>query len=229
MPYNYVRSFEEWVITWFDHPATTQEEYEAFRSRYVTYPRSPRREIVYATQAFENAETVFAPYSNDQIGIALRSMVSRGTNCLTGLLNRQIPKTDRERCAASILVLYEQLFAKRCLPYLSHVWWIKPRPKYNLFNDLCYMWWELIPVTGVFSGQTYVDDWFLDVMLKVIALDSEACRESALNGLLLFHYTDTYDRRPEIRHAIDAFLAAHPYISPELRAYPQRPHSSRWR
>ena len=74
----------------------------------------------------------------------------------------------------------------------------------NPLNSSCYMWWdELAPY-----GQTDRKDLqaiaseMIGVMERTLALESDACRESALHGLGHAHGAD-----PErINRIIDAFL-----------------------
>lgn len=207
-------TFEEWIALWFDYPVTSQQEYWN-ATEDVDFSIEDRQELIYITQAFENAETIFAPFTNEQVGCGIWAIVSI---CFDGLLDESIPRAERERCIRSIYTLYEQLFAKRCPSYLSYLETTDSlNPASNTLNGICYMWWDSLPVTGRFTNQHYIDDLFYEVMVKSLELDSESCQEGALHGL--GHLLLSHPRREEMQQVIDDFLVRHPEISPEMREY----------
>ena len=107
--------------------------------------------------------------------------------------------------------LYAGLFAAACTNHLGHLD-AGPEPAAPL-NSSCYMWWDLFPTWG--GGQPDVDDAILGVLARTLRIESEACREGALHGL--GHWRLNYPAR--VGGTIDAWLAASPRISPELRRY----------
>ena len=118
---------------------------------------------------------------------------------------------DRKRGLRSLYTLFEQCFARRCSPHLSHL----DEPGANLLNVLCYMWWDIYPAHYTSSQNVEEHEILLGVMEKVLRMDSDACRESALHGL--GHWQMGYPER--VRATIDEFLARNQAIRPELKHY----------
>jgi hypothetical protein len=129
------------------------------------------------------------------------------------LLDENVPWPERQRCIRSIHQLYEQCFARRCSPHLSHV----DEPGANPLNLVCYMWWDLIPIAGRPDDPTRraIDEDILQVMESTLQLDSIPCREGALHGL--GHWQHEYPTR--VGEIIDRFSMTRPELPEKLRTY----------
>jgi hypothetical protein len=129
------------------------------------------------------------------------------------LMDESVPWSTRQRCISSIHLHYEQCFARRCSPHLSHL----DEPGANPLNLVCYMWWDLMPISGKPDdpARRELDDAILQVMESTLQLDSLACRESALHGL--GHWQHAYPER--VGEIIDSFSMSQPELPEKLQAY----------
>jgi hypothetical protein len=207
-------TFGEWIIFVFDHPV------DESRLEWYWVPAADRWEgpaaltVEYLTLAFEKAGTVFQPYSDSQLNQGLWYIVSNAcSNHMFALTDTSVPWTERRKCIRSIYTLYEQCFAKRCTPYLSHL----DEPGAGPLNPVCYMWWDIIPVFGhpEDPGSRAMDQEILQVLESTLHLDSIPCRESALHGL--GHWQLQYPK--QAREIINRFLQRSDLLSDNLRAY----------
>ena len=170
--------------------------------------------LQFLTQAFEGSPQVFQPYTDAQLNQGLWFLASNAcSNHMFALLDESLPWSARERCVDSIERLYEQCFAKRCSPHLSHL----DEPGANPLNAVCYMWWDIIPIAGKPDdpARRQLDQAILKVMESTLQLDSIACHESALHGL--GHWQMYYPDR--VRKIIDSFSLSHPQLLEKLQAY----------
>ncbi|HET9908843.1 MAG TPA: hypothetical protein VFQ23_19490 [Anaerolineales bacterium] len=208
-------TFEEWLTFVFDHPVPTGQE----KAWYWEFDADEWDEthadvIQFLTQAFENAEVVFQPYTDAQLNQGLWYIADNScSNHMFALLDTNIPWNERQRCVDSIHQLYEQCFAKRCSPHLSHI----DEPGANPLNAVCYMWWDIIPIYGMPEDpdRQQLDHAILQVMDSTLQLDSIACRESALHGL--GHWQHRYPER--IGEIINRFSMSHRNLPKALEIY----------
>ena len=186
-------TFEEWLAYVFDHPVPVGQDkawYWDFDAD--EWDENPADVIRFLTQAFENVETVFQPYSDAQLNQRLWYIANNScSNHMFALLDTSLPWPERQRCIYSIHQLYEQCFAKRCSPHLSHL----DEAGANPLNGICYMWWDIIPIYGKPEdpARKELDQAILQLMESTLQLDSIACRESALHGL--GHWQRKYPER----------------------------------
>ena len=203
-------SFEEWVLWVFDNP----EGYPAM-DQLVDWGEIPSSVLVsYLTRLFEEAGSLLRPFSNAQLSQSFWFLLGLGTDVNVALFDPAVPWPERVRCYRTLVGLFEDVFAPRCGPFLSHLSEGGEHP----LNGLCYMWWDLYPTWGPAPGPRgpdTVDTELLGVMTRILALDSVACRESALHGL--GHWSLHHpDRTAAI---IDHFLGGQVNLRPELRRY----------
>ncbi|HKY55358.1 MAG TPA: hypothetical protein VJM08_13665, partial [Anaerolineales bacterium] len=207
-------TFEEWLMYVFDHPVEDHKEAWYWNIDRDWWEEEPADVIEFLTQAFENAETIFQPYSDAQLNQGLWFIASNScSNHMFALMDASVPWSAQKRCIYSIHQLYEQCFAKRCTPHLSHI----DEPGAGPLNSVCYMWWDIIPIYGRPDDPTWkeFDQDILQVMESTLQLDSIACRESALHGL--GHWQHHYPAR--VGEIIDKFSMTHRDLPPKLEAY----------
>jgi hypothetical protein len=180
---------------------------------------APSRLMVqYLTTLFENAGDILRPFDNQQVTAGLNCLLQDEIYALedTSVLHGA-PWPERQRGLSAMLPLFAQCFAVRCSPHLSHCEFQAADP----LNGVCYMWWDIYPAHGLARHHTDLpeaaeeDRLLLDVMDKILRLDADACRESALHGLNHWHgyYPDC------VESTIDMFLAANPHLRPQLLQY----------
>jgi hypothetical protein len=211
-------TFEGWLTYVFDHPVDDSKEawYWDMDRDWWDADAEPADTLQFLTQAFENVAAVFEPYSDAQLNQGLWFIASNAcSDHMFTLMDASVPWPTRQRCIYSIHGLFEQCFAQRCSPHLSHL----DETGANPLNLVCYMWWDIIPISGRPDDPTWkeFDQAILEVMESTLQLDSIACRESALHGL--GHWQHQYPER--VGEIIDKFsMSPHGTQLPEkLRAY----------
>lgn len=208
-------TFEGWLTYVFDHPIPVgQEEAWYWDIDRDWWPEDPAQAIQFMTRAFENAALVLQPYTDAQVNQGLWFIASNAcSNHMFALMDESVPWTARQHCIASIHRLFEQCFARRCSPHLSHL----DEPAANPLNLVCYMWWDIIPISGRPEDAMWkeFDQAILQVMESTLQLDSIPCRESALHGL--GHWQPAYPER--VGEIIDRFSMGQPQLPEKLRAY----------
>lgn len=207
-------TFVQWLAYVFDHPVdkSKQEWYWDIDSDWWDCPAADT--IQFLTRAFENAAVIFQPYSDAQLNQGLWYIVSNAcSNHMFALMDESVPWPARQRCIYSIHQLFEQCFAKRCSPHLSHL----DEPGANPLNMVCYMWWDIIPISGhpQDPARKGFDQDILRVLESTLQLDSIACRESALHGL--GHWQHEYPER--VGEIIDKFSMSHQELPEKLQVY----------
>ncbi|HEX9386348.1 MAG TPA: hypothetical protein VF918_08510 [Anaerolineales bacterium] len=207
-------TFDQWLTHVFDHPvdSTKLEWYWDPDADWWDGPAA--NTIQFLTQAFENSAGVFQPYSDAQLNQGLWYIVSNAcSNHMFALTDSSVPWPARQRCVRSIHNLFEQCFAARCTPDLSHL----DEPGASPLNLVCYMWWDIIPLSGKPNNpeHTEIDKEILGVLESTLHLDSIACRESALHGLGHWHLY--YPKQVEA--IISTFLENQSKLRKELQTY----------
>jgi hypothetical protein len=207
-------TFEHWLRHVFDHPVEPLKQEWYWDIDRDCWEEDTAESVQFMTQAFENAAMAFEPYSDAQLNQGLWFLASNAcSNHMFALMNESIPLSLRARCVASMHQLYEQCFARRCSPHLSHL----DERGANPLNLVCYMWWDIIPIAGKPDdpARASLDQAILQVMESTLQLDSLACRESALHGL--GHWQMQYPKR--VGEIIDRFSMKHPHLPEKLEAY----------
>jgi hypothetical protein len=207
-------SFEQWLAYAFDHPVDEIKNAWYWDLDRDWWEETLQETIRFLTQAFENAEEVFKPFADAQLKQGLWFIADNSCSShMFALMDESVPWSERQRCIRSFYQLYEQLFAKRCTPHLSHI----DEPGASPLNVLCYMWWDIIPIAGRphDPARKEFDQTILEVMDSTLQLDSIACRESALHGL--GHWQHEYPE--QVGDIINRFSMSHQNLRKELETY----------
>jgi hypothetical protein len=209
-------TFEQWLTYVFDHRVPEKENEKAWYWDIDAdeWDEEPADVIQFLTRAFENAEKVFQPYTDAQLNQGLWYIADNScSNHMFARLDTGVPWPARQRCIDSIHQLFEQCFAKRCTPHLSHI----VDPGVGPLNMVCYMWWDIIPISGrpADPARREVDEAILRVMDSTLQLDSIACRESALHGL--GHWQHEYPE--QVGEIINNFSMSHRDLPKNLETY----------
>lgn len=171
----------------------------------------------------------------------------RCSDHLYALFNVKVSLPQRQRCIYSMYTLFVQLFARRCTPALSHLgekganslnamcyeWWRALRSVENRVSlpitstsvyaglppDLRSMFVLEERDYGQWEVSSAIDETVVSVLKKLLDLDSNACRESTLNGLQ--HWSGRHQQlhTDQLRVIIEDFLSRNPTLRPELKAY----------
>jgi hypothetical protein len=182
-------AFDAWLAHLFDAPAEWT-------------PDGPEASARRIRRLFDDAGALLRPYSDEQVGLGLRTIVdSSHDGEIRALADPRVPRTLRIGGLRSIRTLFAEVFAERldgdahhCRTTLAYV---------------CFMFWDIAPVGPL------GDDTILDVLADTLALDSPACQWAALHGLGHAHH----DAPRHARDIVDGWLRTHRGISPELHDY----------
>ncbi|MBZ0315949.1 MAG: hypothetical protein K8L91_05990 [Anaerolineae bacterium] len=197
-------SLEEWVQYIFDNP----EEDNSWEFTLQDPIDSDEIKLSYLTRLFENAGALLAPYSDLQVKNSLWYIGGQSGDFTWILRDNTLAWEMRERCIRAMYDLYASLFAVRCSPHLGHI----DEKGANPINAICYMWWDILPMS---FHEPPFHPVGLEVMARILTLDSIACQEGALHGL--GHMP--LERKDEVAAVINQFLERRPNIRPELRTY----------
>jgi Leucine-rich repeat (LRR) protein len=201
-------NFENWLKMHFDRSEDLHYFIETDDKWSIDLP--PKIRVNYVTQLFENAQEYLKPFSDIQVYKGLSDMRLFGRYDL----DDGIVWTEMERAINSIFHLFEQCFQERCSPTLSHL----SESGANPLNHICYMWWDAYfccePPENEIDGMS--NEQFIKVMEKILDLDSDACRESALHGL---GHAAEYGYADRVAVIIDRFLSNNRQIRSELKNY----------
>ena len=205
--------FERWVNWVFDCP--TSETESRLTGDDTEHP-PVAQSLAFMTELFEGAESVLGAFTDAQVNQGLWFLASNAhSQHFYAFTDRSLPEEQRLRGVHSIGTLYKNLFAKRCSPHLSHL----NEMGAGDLNPICYMLWDVAPLPRFRDEQAFdaVNLAAIDVMVSCLAIDHDACRESALHGLGENHFHRPW--RSRIHSAIDEFLARTPTVRPELADY----------
>lgn len=205
-------SLSQWIAYIFDHPVADPAWHFSVDSPLLD--PGPTRVAELIAETFEAAGTLLQPFSDAQLNQAFWFLVNSGSSdymfCLS---NPSVPWPLRRRALRSFVPLFRQVMARRCSPVLSHL----DEPAASPLNSACYMWWDIIPLSGSPDWDRLdaaLTEEVLAVLSELVEIPHDACRECALHGLghwALFH--------PRAASIIDAFLARAHGPRPELLAY----------
>jgi hypothetical protein len=207
-------TFEQWLAYVFDHSVDETKKAWYWDLDRDWWKETPKETIQFLTQAFENAEEIFKPFSDAQLNQGLWFIADNScSNHMFALTDESVPWPEQKRCIYSFHQLYQQLFAKRCTPHLSHI----DEKGASPLNLVCYMWWDIIPISGHPRNPVWeeVDQDILNVMESTLELDPIACQESALHGL--GHWQHSYPER--VGEIINNFSVSHRQLRKELETY----------
>jgi hypothetical protein len=212
-------TLEEWVAWVFDHSV---EKPEWYWTDNTPHP-APAQALAYMTALFEAPDALLRSYSDPQLSQGLWFLVSNScSNHFFAFTDANLCEDQRLRGVRAIGSLYARLFAKRCSPHLGHL-----DETAGALNLVCYMFWDIAPLPRfqAHAAHAAVNLAAIDVMAACLALDHDACRESALHGLGESHWFAPV--RPRIHAAIDRFLTRTPGLRPELVDYAKWARSGR--
>jgi internalin A len=216
-------TFKNWVKYFFDRPVTDPQWYwqdgEAWleRNRFL-----PTVTVSYLYQLFTNAEEALKNFSDDQLNQGFWHLISSGISDYIQVLfepKNEVNPLDKKRTIQAIYSFFEQFLLLKCSPHLGHLEEIGKldEGEVNPLNFVCYMWWDILSYAGNPHDALNhdIDREILSVMKKILYLNLDSLKESALHGL--GHWYSNYPH--EVSEIIEKFLNDSPHLKPELRAY----------
>jgi hypothetical protein len=207
-------SFEAWLEHAFGHEVRLQASPWYFDPDSDWWDPTPDQAVAYLTRLFEEPEPALRWFADRQIAQGLTYLVSTSASgdnrwfCATS-----VPVEHRLRAIEAVGTFFAELFAPRCTPHLSHL----SETGAGTLNGVCYMWWDEFPCLALPDDphRDTLHGTALRTMASILALDSLACRESALHGL--GHWQRQHP--DEVARIVDDLLAASPTLDPRLATY----------
>ncbi len=203
---------DKWIAHVFDHPV--EEEAWYFDYPIVCWENRPEEIAQLIAETFERSEELLARFSDAQLGQGLSFLVSNlWCEYMITLNNLSVPLELRCRALWSFVPLFEQVMAKRCSPQLTHINQSAADP----LNAVCFCWWDNLPIYGEpdVAACREFDQEVLKVLRRLLTIEHDACRESALYGCDEWAYIYP----SEILEIVEEFLARTPGLCPELVKY----------
>jgi hypothetical protein len=203
--------YETWLDCVFGQPVETEPRSWSPDVGDV----SPAETVALLTRLFTGCGTDLARFDSSQVAQGLWYVVSPGnSDCMYHLYDRHVGWTARVACMRSIVTLYRDCFAIRCLDSAT-----RNSNAGTAINAISYMWWDVFPSGGADDTTTdelaAVDEVLIGVMADALEVPHDACRESALHGLGHWHTAD----EARVRAIIDDWLARHHDLGPSLHSY----------
>lgn len=165
-------SFESFVDSIFD-----DEKY--FRS-----PPVGKELAGHVILLFESNSEIYERFSPDTIATGLRKIIDPGrSDLIFHVIGDGVERGITERFIRSTTTLYCQIFDRLCLSVIAH----EDNSDLSAINELCYMWWDILPVHGMYK-RTVDERFAIDCALVVMdqlthQCNNISCIESALHGL----------------------------------------------
>jgi hypothetical protein len=215
-------TFDEWIASTFGHPVTEPKWYWDTADGFWDGPAATI--VGYMARLFAEADNALSPFSEAQAAQGLHAVAANGpTEYAFLLLDTTVPLRSRLDCIGAMEALFRHYLARRCTPHLSHLDRIKTPDHVSPLNGVCYMWWDVLPLHGLsrirpdHPDGPELDHAIFTVIRRCLEIDSVACQESALLGLM--QWSPYYDEAGDIA---EDFLSRNPDIWPELRAFALR-------
>jgi hypothetical protein len=192
--------FDDWVIAVFDPRAEDP------------WP-SPADNLMHLTRLFTDPVSALEPFTDEEIGIGLWSVLdSGGAGTALALNELSLPLADRISCVRLIATVYRQVFVPRCAERLGHL-----SEQGGRLEMICYMFWDVAVIGGAPGTRegNLLEDAVLDVLDDAIRIPHAACQESAIHGL-----GHRVSRHPERAPAIlDRWIRSDAARDPRLVEY----------
>jgi hypothetical protein len=208
-------NFDEWIDRIFDHPVDQIPYYYDQDRNLWSLNATPEVTFDFMTGLFENPVEALNRFT-DLLLWGLHYIAKHSPSEKAYL---SLSTEERERAVNSFYTLFEKLFAVRCTAHLS-----TEHEGRSPLNTMYILWWYRIPISAESNNPDSVElhMMYMDVMNKVLQLDSEPCQESALTGL--GNFSPQYPEKAS--GIIDAYLLRNP--RPELKTYAQRARIGFW-
>ena len=204
--------FAQWLDFLFDHPVTEPAWHWSIEAD--KWVGRPAETVSHLTRTFRESGTALQKYSDAQLNQGLWYLASNACSDIAySLVDEDVPERERLEAIASIPDLFEHCFARRCSDHLAHL----DERGANPLNTICYMWWDVLPIQGKPEdlARKQTDSAILLVMERILRLESEACRESALHGLGEWHCYYPLN----VERIVDGFIWHNRKIRTPLRNY----------
>ena len=158
----------------------------------------------YYIRLFESPAQLIDMYPHSVLEYAFGAMINCNYPLSVSELvwDSDVPLETREELIRSMVPLFERFFAVKPFWYSTYMWWDAIAFAYCCGNA----------VRGRSEEETRLQDVIFASLQKILVIPSDECRDAALHGLgHLMH--------PDTESLIERFLAEHPELNPDTRAY----------
>lgn len=207
-------SFSDWIEHAFSHEVGVHGNAWFFDMDAPWWDPAPGVAVDYLTRLFAEPLPALQWFNDAQIAQGLTYLMNTSASGDSGWLYcRDVPAAERQRCVEAIADLFEQIFALRAAPVLSHI----DEPGGNALNIPCYMWFDVMPSVALADDpdRDRLHRAMLVTMERILALENIACQEAALHGL--GHWAAAYPGK--VRETIEVYLHADTGRRADLSAY----------
>jgi hypothetical protein len=205
-------TFDAWLETIFYDP---QRDPDAMRFplHYLDWKNDAAVTVACIRRTFENAGEILGSSRDDVVAVGLNYIIG---SPIFDLKDGNLPWEVKAPAFDSMFDLFEQCFARRC----------PPQVRYELdlgeLSSVCACWWDALPMHGLVWDRRcsrpdshLIDAKILEIIHKVLFIDSNCCRDSALGGC--YEWYGYYPR--EVGAIVTDFLTRQPDAHLELREF----------
>ncbi len=204
--------YEEWLKHVFDHEVEVNKPQWYWDEGVPEFVAEPGEIVELLGQTFLHAGRDLARYTDAQVNEGIWYMVSiGGSDFIMALQSLEVPLAKRLETIGNIFYLFSDFFAKRCTETLGHL-----SEEGSPLNSSCYMFWDIsfLACLKDTPENQQMQNAVLDVLQKILTIEHQACRESALHGLSEFVFT-----RPDKAHEIIDHFLSNTKLDEKLLAY----------
>lgn len=190
--------FDAWVSWVFDHPVGDPAWHWALDA--VEMPLVPSTLAEYVTLLFQNPNLYLDRFSDDQLSQGFWFLVSGSCSSQMEIwFDEAVDWQIRRSGIAATESLFRRIFAERGSLHFT------PDSQSPPLDIAGYMWWDVMPASSSApnTDASRVRGECIDVMARILSVESPVCRYSALHGL--GHWQEYDEKRA--RKVIDTFLA----------------------
>lgn len=187
--------FAEWLDSIFNHPITEPNWY-VIEGWEMDWAGDPNLFLAQSIRLFRDPEVLLDKYTAEQIEQGFCYLLFWAGGLERWIWAKEIDSALRTECVMSMVNVFERLFSKQT------------------YSEACYMWWDYLRNSEKNDPDPKVKEAMLEALTQILNIDSADCQISALHGL-------GHLKHPEKPRLIEKFLASHPELDEETRAYAQ--------
>jgi hypothetical protein len=197
-------SYDEFISFMFDNEVVPSEGewHPWFFDVAVTFDAS--RICEFYTTLFRQPDFLLEKYSKASLEQGFWAIHGSSLDCSAFWImwNEELPFSSRSECVRSMSQLFRRLFAREPLETSVPMWW----------DSLCYEWHCGNRDRDRGGEDLLMQDVIFETISDLLKSDSTTCQGAALHGLGHLHH-------PKTQELVDSYLAEHPSLNEECKAY----------
>jgi hypothetical protein len=198
-------SFDQFVDFLFASEVLPNSEDRKLRWYFHTQSTFDSEKVcAYYVQLFRQPSFLLDRFRTGKLTEGFKATQVRSLSCSVKniIWNTQLPISEREECIRSMLHLFKDIFISDPLSFTASMWW----------DSFCFDW-ECGTRRRSRGGEDLsMQDVFFETLREALKIDSAICRGAALHGL-------EHLRHPGTKEQVEHFLAEHPSLDEQARAY----------